>query len=85
MGLKSRETKKKKKQKEREMTGASREDKASIREEFMVTLKLNGLQPTRLLCPWYFPGKSTGVGCHCLLREIKYPEEMECCFCLPCC
>ena len=24
-------------------------------------------QPTRLLCPWDFPGKSTGVGCHCLL------------------
>ena len=25
-----------------------------------------GLQPTRLLRPWDFPGKSTGVGCHCL-------------------
>ena len=24
-----------------------------------------GLQPTRLLRPWDFPGKSTGVGCHC--------------------
>ena len=23
-----------------------------------------GLQPTRLLCPWDFPSKSTGVGCH---------------------
>ena len=29
----------------------------------------HGLQSTRLLCPWDFPGKSTGVGCHCLLRE----------------
>jgi len=28
-----------------------------------------GLQPTRLLHPWDFPGKSTGVGCHCLLWE----------------
>ena len=28
----------------------------------------HGLQPTRLLHPWDFPGKSTGVGCHCLLR-----------------
>ena len=28
-----------------------------------------GLQPTRLLCPWDSPGKSTGVGCHCLLWE----------------
>jgi len=24
--------------------------------------------PTRLLRPWDFPGKSTRVGCHCLLR-----------------
>ena len=28
-----------------------------------------GLQPSRLLRPWDFPGKSTGVGCHCLLRS----------------
>ena len=28
----------------------------------------HGLQPTRLLRPWDFPVKSTGVGCHCLLR-----------------
>ena len=28
----------------------------------------HGLQPTRLFCPWDFPGKSTGDGCHCLLR-----------------
>ena len=28
----------------------------------------HGLQPTRLLRPWDFPGKSTGMGCHCLLR-----------------
>ena len=27
----------------------------------------HGLQLTRLLHPWDFPGKSTGVGCHCLL------------------
>ena len=26
------------------------------------------LQPTRLLRPWDFLGKSTGVGCHCLLH-----------------
>ena len=38
-----------------------------------------GLQPTRLLHPWDFPGKSTGVGCHCLLQlystgdYIQYP------------
>jgi len=27
----------------------------------------HGLQPTRLLNPWGFPGKCTGVGCYCLL------------------
>ena len=32
----------------------------------------HGLQPTRLLRPWDFPGKSTGVGCHCLLRDGPY-------------
>ena len=26
------------------------------------------LQPARLLCPWHFPGKITGVGCHFLLQ-----------------
>ena len=26
----------------------------------------HGVQPSRLLHPWDFPGKSTGVGCHCL-------------------
>ena len=33
------------------------------------SLRPHGLQPTRLLRPWDFPGKSTGVGCHCLLQE----------------
>ena len=31
------------------------------------SLRPRGLQPTRLH-PWDFPGKSTGVGCHCLLQ-----------------
>ena len=29
----------------------------------------HGLQPSRLLHPWDFPGKSTGVGCHCLFHS----------------
>ena len=31
----------------------------------------HGLQPTRLLHPWDFPGKSTGAGCHCLLLLLR--------------
>ena len=30
----------------------------------------HALQPTRFLHPWEFPGKRTGVGCHCLLRQF---------------
>ena len=33
------------------------------------SLRPHGLQPTRLLHPWDFPGKSAGVGCHCLLQR----------------
>ena len=32
----------------------------------------HGLQPTRLLRPWDFPGKSTGVGCHCLRHLYSF-------------
>ena len=34
------------------------------------SLPPHGLQPTRLLCPWDFPGKNMGVGCHVLLQGI---------------
>ena len=33
----------------------------------------HGLQPTRLLHPWDFPGKSTEVGCHCQPYMYMYP------------
>ena len=38
------------------------------------SLRSHGLQPTGLLCPWNFPGKSTGVGCHFLLQRI-FPTQ----------
>ena len=37
----------------------------------------HGLQPTRLLRLWDFPGKSTGVGCHCLLQVYTLPYVKE--------
>ena len=38
----------------------------------------HGLQPTRLLRPWNFPGKNTGVGCHCLLQIALYTGYFKC-------
>ena len=35
-----------------------------------LTLQPYGLQPTKLLFPWYSPGKNTGVGCYTLLQGI---------------
>ena len=35
------------------------------------------LWPTRLLCPWDFPGKNTGVGCHLLLQGIFLTQELN--------
>ena len=32
----------------------------------------------RLLCPWDFPGKSTGVGCHCLLLKFVCSQTNVC-------
>ena len=40
----------------------------SITRSCLTLLWPRGLQPASLLRPWHFPGKSTGVGCHCLLQ-----------------
>ena len=37
------------------------------------------LQPTRLLCPWDFPGKNTGMGCHALLQGIFLTQGSNLC------
>ena len=33
-----------------------------------------GLQPANLLCPWNFPGRNIGLGCHFLLQGI-FPTQ----------
>ena len=38
------------------------------------SLQPHGLQPARLLCPWDFPHKNTGVSCHFLLQGI-FPNQ----------
>ena len=37
-------------------------------------LRPQGLGADRLLCPWNFPGKNTGAGCHFLLQGI-FPTQ----------
>ena len=41
------------------------------------SLPLHGLWPTRLLCPWDSPGKSTGVGCRALFQGIFLTQESK--------
>ena len=36
------------------------------------------MQPTRLLRPWDFPNKSTGLGCHCILGGSKITADSDC-------
>ena len=35
---------------------------------------IDPMEPARLLCPWDFPGKNTGVGCHFLPQGI-FPTQ----------
>ena len=39
------------------------------------SLRPHGLQPTWLFRPWDFPGKRTGVGCHCLLLLLPRKSD----------
>ena len=43
----------------------------------LTLLQPQGLYSARLLCPWDFPGKNTGVGCHSLLQEIFLPQGWD--------
>ena len=39
------------------------------------SLQLHGLQPTRLLCPWYFPGKKAEGGAIPSSRGSSHPRD----------
>ena len=41
------------------------------------SLRPHGLWPTRLLRPWDFPGKNTGVGCHFFLQGIFQTQGLN--------
>ena len=38
-----------------------------------------GVQSTRILCPWDFPGENTWVGCHFLLQGIFLDQGLHLC------
>ena len=50
-----------------------------VRAELCLTLRPHGLLPARLLSPWDFPGKNSGVGCHFLLQEIFLTQGSNLC------
>ena len=41
------------------------------------SLQPHGLEPARLLCPWDFPGKNPGAGCHFLLQEVFLTQGLN--------
>ena len=44
------------------------------------SLQPYGLQPTKFLSPWDFPGKTTGVSCCALLQGIFQTQGLNCIF-----
>ena len=44
----------------------------------------HGMHPTRPFCPWDFPGKNTGVGCHFLLQGIFLTQGSNSCLLVSC-
>ena len=53
---------------------ATSQSACSVASVMSDSLRPLGLKPTRLLCPWDFPGKNTGLGCHALPQGI-FPTQ----------
>ena len=47
----------------------------SVYSVMFSSLQLQGLWPSRLLCPWDSLGKDTGVGCHFLSRASSWHRD----------
>ena len=50
-----------------------------VTKSCLTLLQPRGLPPTRFLCPWDFPNKNTGMGCHTLLQGkiLKQTESIS--------
>ena len=63
---------------ERELKAIESEKKVKVKSlSASDSFQPNGVLPTRLLHPWNFPGKSTGVGCHFLLQGIFLTQGLN--------
>ena len=51
-----------------------------VTQSCLTLLWCHGQWPTRLLCPWDFPDKNTGVCCHFLLQGIFPNQGSNSCF-----
>ena len=48
-----------------------------VAESCSTLLRPDGLEPTRLFCPWDFPDKNTGVGFHLVLQGIFLTQGLN--------
>ena len=70
----------KKQHKSAHITNKSQENERSVNHSVVSnSLQPHGLQPTRFLCPWHFPGKNIGVGSHSLLQGIFSTQGSKTC------
>ena len=47
-----------------------------VAQSFLTLCNSMDCEPTRLLHPWDFPGKNTGVGCHRLLQDREMQKRL---------
>ena len=45
-----------------------------VSKSYLILLQPHGLEPARLIYPWDFSGKNTGVGCH-FLPQGNFPTQ----------
>ena len=57
----------------------------SVTKSCLTLLQPYELQSARLLHPWNFPGKNTGVSCHSLLQRIFPTQALNPCLLLAFC
>ena len=46
-----------------------------VAKTYPTLLRPHGVQPARLPCPWDFPAKNIGMGCHLLLQGFAQPRN----------